>query len=198
MSKTKKISVNAFEKVMNETYIPEETFEWHGIEVTVKKTLSLEDMLEFVNSVVNTCFSDKKEYRPEAKDFAIKTCILEKYASFTMPKNIQLQYELIYCTDAVSTVVSHINHTQLQELMEAIDDRIEKRAQANIEALHMQMSQLCAAFENIRQQLETAFSGISNGEIKDVVNAISNSTFDEEKLVQAYMTHKTHDKATAE
>ena len=102
MAKTKKISVNAFQKVMKETYSPTYTFDWNGIEVTVNKTLSLKDMLEFVDDVVKSCFTEEtNRYLPEVKDFVIRVCILEKYANFTMPQNVENQYELVYCTDAV-------------------------------------------------------------------------------------------------
>ena len=37
MAKMKKISVNAFEKAMKDTYTPTETFDWNGIEVTALK-----------------------------------------------------------------------------------------------------------------------------------------------------------------
>lgn len=194
MAKTKKISVNAFENVMKETYTPTSTFDWHGVEVTVKKSLSLKEMLEFVDTVVKTCFtSDTNTYIPELKDFATKMCILEKYANFTMPSNVESRYALIYCTDAVETVLGYVNHQQFNEICVAIAKKVENLAQANIEAVNRQMNELYNAFDNLQTQMAGLFSGVNNEDIKAVAGALSGGLLDEEKLVSAYTKSKSGD-----
>ena len=188
MAKTKRVSVNAFEKVMKEVYTPTEVFNWHGIEVTVKKTLSLKEMLEFVDSVVKSCFAkDTNTYMPEIQDFATKVCILEKYANFTMPSNVESQYVLAYCTDAVECVLSRVNQEQFDEINYAICKKIENLAQANIEAVNRQMHELYGAFDNLQNQLASLFDGVNNDDIKAVTAALANGSLDEEKLVAAYV-----------
>lgn len=194
MAKVKKITINDFEKVMKETYTPTETFDWNGVEVTVKKTLSLKEALEFVDSVVKSCFTeDTNTYMPEIKDFAIKTCILEKYANFTMPSNIEYQYALIYSTDAVERVLSYVNTQQFNEICRAISDKIDNIAQANIEAINKQMNELYNAFSDLQTHLGGLFNGINNDDIRAVAGAIANGTLDEEKLVKAYIENKDSD-----
>lgn len=190
MAKIKKISVNAFEKAMKETYTPTETFDWNGIEVTVKKNLSLKEMLEFVDSVVKSCFTkDTNAYMPEIKDFATKVCVLEKYANFAMPRNAEAQYTLIYQTDAVERVLSYVNLQQFNEICDAIDKKVENLAQANIEAVNRQMDELYNAFDNLQSQLAGLFEGVNNDDIRAVAGALANGTLDEEKLVKAYTNH---------
>lgn len=187
MAKIKKISVNAFEKAMKETYTPTETFDWNGIEVTVKKNLSLKEMLEFVDSVVKSCFTkDTNAYMPEIKDFATKVSILEKYANFTMPSNVETQYALIYHTDAVERVLGYVNTQQFNEICIAITKKVENLAQANIEAVNRQMNELYNAFDNLQTRLAGLFEGVDNADIRAVAGALANGTFDEEKLVKAY------------
>lgn len=194
MAKMKKISVNAFEKAMKETYTPTETFDWNGIEVTVKKNLSLKEMLEFVDSVVKSCFTkDTNAYMPEIKDFATKVCILEKYANFTMPSNVETQYALIYYTDAVERVLGYVNPQQFNEICFAISKKVDNLAQANIEAMNKQMNELYNAFDNLQNQLIGLFDGVNNDDIRAVAGALANGTLDEEKLVKAY-THQTEGK----
>lgn len=190
MSKIKRISVNSFEKIMKDN-VMSETFDWHGIEVSVNKNLSLEEMLEFVDMVVKSCFTaDENKYMPELKDFAIKTCVLEKYANFTMPRDVKKQYALIYNTDAFEKVLEHINMKQFDEIYTAISEKITNIAQANIEAVNRQMNELYNAFDNLQTQLSDLFSGVNNDDMLSVINAVSNGGIDEGKLVEAYMNTK--------
>lgn len=187
MAKMKKISVNAFEKAMKDTYTPTEIFDWNGIEVTVKKNLSLKEMLEFVDSVVKSCFTkDTNAYMPEIKDFATKVCILEKYSNFTMPRNVETQYTLIYQTDAVECVLGYVNPQQFNEICVAIAKKVDNLAQANIESVNRQMNELYNAFDNLQNQLAGLFEGVNSDDIRAVAGALANGTLDEEKLVKAY------------
>ena len=188
MAKTKKISVNAFQKVMKETYSPTYTFDWNGIEVTVNKTLSLKDMLEFVDDVVKSCFTEEtNRYLPEVKDFVIRVCILEKYANFTMPQNVENQYELVYCTDAVQQVMKYINPEQYNSIITSIENKINNIAQANIEAINQQMNELFNSFDNLQNKLGGLFAGLNSDDITNLTKAIADGGLDNEKLVELYM-----------
>lgn len=187
----KKISITAFENIMKETYTPTKTVEWNGVEVTIKNTLSFKEVLAFVDSVTKSCFTaDQGAYLPEIKEFAIKCCILEMYGNFAMPSNVERKYDLVYCTDAISVVLEHINRSQLKEIVDAISDKIDNLAQANIEAVHRQMNEFYASFSNLQEQLSGIFDGIGAGEISKIAGAISGGQFDEAKLVQAYIDQK--------
>ncbi len=198
MAKIKKITVNAFEKVMKETYKPAETFDWNGVEVIVKKTLSLREMIEFVDTVVKSCFTETDGvYIPEVKDFILKVCVLEKYANFTMPRNLETQYDLIYNTDAYECVLNYVNAQQFGEICCAINAKIEHQTQANVEASHKQMNTLFDAFESLQEQLSGVFTGVGENDVRAVVDALSSGTLDEEKLVRAYANIKNESTETA-
>lgn len=188
MAKTnKRISVNAFERAMSNNYTPTETLMWNDIEITIKKTLSLKEMLTFVDRVVKSCFAnDSNSYMPEVEDFMRRVCVLEKYANFTMPSNLENQYALVYQTDAFDRVLEHINYEQYDEICFAITDKIRNLAQANIEALHTQINKLYNAFDGLQTQFADLFGNISSEDIRSVTNAIVKGGVDEEKLVEAY------------
>lgn len=188
MAKIKKISINAFDKVKAECYTPTKVIEWHGIEVTIKPTLSLVDMLEFVTSVTQSCFDlNDAKFMPEFKDAAIRASILEKYTNFTLPTNIEHQYELLYCTDAIDTVLQHVNHNQFNEMINAIDDKISHLAQSNIEAIHAQMTELYSAFGNLQKNFENIFAGINPDDLSGLLKSLNNEQITEEGIVKAYM-----------
>lgn len=188
MAKTKKISINAFDKIVKETYTPTATVEWHGQEIVIKYTLSFKEMMEFVDSVTKTCFTlSTNTYMPEVKDFAVKSNILEKYANFNLPNNLEHRYELIYSSDAIETVLNHINHQQFNEIMASIDAKIKNLAQSNIEAMNMQMNELYTAFANLQSQMEGMFAGVNPDNFNALISAFGNGGLDEEKLVDAYL-----------
>lgn len=188
MAKIKKISINAFDKVKSECYTPTKVVEWHGIEVIIKPTLSLVDMIEFTNNVTKSCFdTNDATFMPEFKDFAIKTCILEKYTNFTLPTNIEHQYELLYCTDVIDTVLQHVNYQQFNEIISSIEDKVAHIAQSNIEAIHAQMTELYSAFENLQKNFENLFSGMNPDDFKGLLKSFSNEQITEEGIIKAYM-----------
>lgn len=192
MAKAKAVSINAFDKIEKDTYKGTESFEWHGVEVVVKKTLSIKEVLEFVNDVVKTCFSaDDGSYIPEVKDFAVKSCILEKYANFSLPTNIEHKYDLIYHTDAIDEVLRRVNGQQFNEIIASINAKISHLASANIEAINKQMNELYTAFDNLQKQLETVFAGIDPSDLTKLVGALGDKGIDEEKIVKAYINQKT-------
>lgn len=187
MSKTKRISVNTLERVEKDTYTPYRTLDWHGTEVTITHTLSLKDMLEFVSGVVKSCFTVDNAYTPEIMDFAIKVSVLEKYANFTMPRNIEMQYDMVYHTDAVECVLEHINLMQYREICDSICLKVDNMAQANINAANQKLTEVCAAFDKLQSDIAKMFGGINPGDIKAITDAVANGAFDEHKLVNAYM-----------
>ncbi len=182
--KTKRITINAFEKVMKENFEPEVVFDWHGIEVTVQKVLTLNEMLGFVYDVAQSCFGyGSGVYEPGAKDFAIRTKVLEKYANFTMPASIELQYDLLYRTDAFTAVLNYIDSEQFRVIIDAIDEKIDYMKQANIFAFKKQVNSFTSALENFEKQMEQ----FSAEDVSGLINALSNSKIDEGKLVEAYI-----------
>lgn len=185
--KAKKISIASFDKIMKETYTPVQTIEWNGKEITIKHTLPFKEMLVFVDSVTKSCFvSDTGTYLPEVKVFAIKCCVLEMYANFTLPSNVEHRYELVYNTDAFDVVLQHINIKQFNEIIDAISEKVENIAQANIENINTQMQEVYSAFDNLQKQFNSIFAGVNAEDISNFMGAISNSGLDETKLVKAY------------
>lgn len=191
MEKTTKVDLKAFEEMVNKTDRPTHVVQWNGIEITVKHTLSLKEVMTFVDNVVKLCFTpDTGEYLPEVKDFAIKSCILEMYANFDLPQDASRRYELIYSSNIVDCIIGYVHGIQLSEIANAIDTKLANLAQANVEAVHRQMNDLYNAFENLQNQIAGIFSNVSEDDVTKLVEAISGSQFDEAKIVQAYMSQK--------
>lgn len=188
MPKIKKISINAMDKVIKDTYTPTTTIKWNDLEIIIKRVLTFTDVLEFVDNVTKTCFTrDTETYMPEVKDFAIKSNILEKYTNLTLPNNIEHRYEIIYHTDIIETVLNYINNQQFSEMTTSIDAKIKNLNQANIERINKQMSDLNTAFENLQDFIEKALNSINIDDASNLIDTILHENLDEAKLVEAYL-----------
>lgn len=188
--KTKRISAAAFDKIMRDTGTAVKNVEWNGIEITIRRTLSLKDMLTFVDSVTKSCFLDENNsYMPELKVFAIKCCVLELYANFALPANVERRYNLIYNTDAFDVVLQHINIKQLNEIIDAISDKTDNMAHENVEAMRKQIYDMYSSLNDLQKQLSDVFSDINAKDVSRFIGAVAEGRLDEEKLVQAYMKH---------
>lgn len=191
-NKIKKISVNALEKCVKEAVgEPIVTKEWRGININIKTRLGLVEMMTFVDGVAKTCFTDNDaRYTPEVRDFAIRCSVLEMYANFTLPNNVEKRYELAYGCDAYKTIMESIDMSQFDAMLRAIDDKVEHLAEANIEAVTRQVNELYASLSALEERLSTVFQGIDKETITQLVGAMTDGKLDEERLVHAYLETK--------
>jgi hypothetical protein len=188
--KEHRISVNALENIAEVQYPNVITEEWAGIEVTIKRALSLSEMVEFVADLVEACIDDKGEYSPEAYDFMSRVNVLTKYANFTMPADIKKQYALVYQTDAYEFVLGHINSSQFYDLCGAADMRINRELNMDVRSTRAMLSELVERFGDIANRLEESMSSVTAEDIKSMASAVGSGVVDEKKIVSAYIDTK--------
>ena len=191
MAKTeKKVSIALFDKIVKEHFQNEATIQWHEAEVRVKRTLSLKEMLSFVDEVVGSCFHDELGYMPEVKDFAIKSNILTRYANFSVPDNLEHRYQMVYGTDAVDAVCAVIDTTQLQEIVNSINDKIRFLCDSKANLIQERINAVLETMEEMSNSTKDIFGGLSQDDLKALMGAITEHGLSEEKLVGAYMEQK--------
>lgn len=189
--KTKKISINAFEGVVKDTYQPVAEIDWHGCELRIKRTLGLSEAMSFVDLCAGVCFGDDG-YKPEKLAFAIKTSVVSMYTNISLPENVEKQYDLIYQSDIIPTIMSRINREQYDEIIFAVNAKVRYLADSETAAFNRRIEELFSNLEGIEQRIGGVLSDFSGDDIKAVIKAVSNGV-DEEKLVQAYMANKNVD-----
>lgn len=188
---TNKVSVRAFEKVVKEVENKETTFEWNGLEITVRTTISFQDTLNFVSSVVNSCFDDNTgKYLPEIKTFMIKLFVLTYFTNISLPSNPENAHSFIYNTDIFDEVASRINKQQFHELCGAIDDKIDYLVNSRIEEIEQELVGLSNAIAEVQEKTANIFNGVTESDIQNIIGAITNGKLDEEKLMNAYFANK--------
>jgi len=189
--KIKRVSISALDDIVKQNYRPIKVVEWNGIEVAIKPTLSLEEMLRFADSVTKSCFDIVTgAYLPEAKNFAIRCNVMDTYANFSLPENNEHKYILAMCSGAFEMILDHINMAQYHELMNAINAKIDNQASANIQVMTMKFDEVVSAFENLQNKVGSLFENVTADDIKNLTNAMANNNFTDEGLVKAYMAHK--------
>lgn len=186
----KKVSIALFDKIAKAHFQNENVIQWHEAEVRVKRTLSLAEMLSFVDDVVGSCFHDQAGYMPEVKDFAIKSNILTRYANFSMPDNLEHRYQMVYGTDAVDTVCSAIDTVQLQEIVNSINSKIRFLCDSKANLIQERINSVLETMEEMRDNTKDIFGGLTQDDLKALMGAITEHGLSEEKIVEAYMEQK--------
>lgn len=187
MKEINKISAQKFEEAVNANVNNIVHGEFWGMEIEMRYTLSLPEVLEFVNELVETCFLDDGEFVPEIMDFTLKNNVLTRYANFELPMDLNKQYELIYLSGVAEYVMSKINQIQLREIVEAAKKKINFKCQNDIAGVRAQLAELTEYFENIGTQMEQMMSGVSGEDIEKLAQAMADGALSEEKIVSAYI-----------
>lgn len=187
--KESRISINKLESVLKENIVVVPMRGNEDVNIIIRRTLPLKDMMQFVENVVSSCVdAETASYTPEIKEFAIRSEILTTYANFNLPSNVEKQYELLYCTDVLCQVMEYINNKQLHEIEVAIDARIDHEVKMIETVLAAKTNEMMLRIEAMVDQFEAAFGGINSDDFNGVVKKLSEmSAMTEESIAKAVL-----------
>lgn len=162
-----------------------------NVNIMVKPILSATDMLMFSDYVVQVCFiGENNQYVPEMRDFAIKSAIVEKYSNINLPTDTEERCLILYKYDIVERILNVINIDQFNNLVESIDKKIANIIGENYNEISTKVDDLYRNMQDAINNISEAFQGISQEDLKSLIGAISNSTFDEQKVVKAVLDNR--------
>ena len=191
-----KIAYSEMEDMVNKVFNAEFTqLLPNNVECIVKNSLSLREMMTFVNDVVSSCFSiDTDEYLPEIKEFSIGCSMIEGYTNIELPEELSKKYELVY-SGVIQCIIEHIDKDQFKSMLRAIDQKIKYKIQTDSSALHNKMNKIVDELEEMSKNFEKIFGSIDSDTINKIATSIVNGDFDMDKLVSSYVGVKhTEDK----
>lgn len=170
-----RISVNKFEMALGEDNVVEEILSGtDDVKIQIKKIIALPEMISFVQEVVESCIDNETgEYLPEAYDFAIRVGVLTRYANFTMPANMEKQYMLVYGTGAFDQVLLHINNTQFNDIVRAIDKKIKFMLEVISSSAVTKINDVINKLGEIASAGEKAFEGVDADNMAKVIQGVS-------------------------
>jgi len=183
---SKKVSINAVDSVIREHFSSAISQDWHGVEINIRRTLPFKDMMSFVNEVVDSCFDKDSGYLPEVLDFALKSSVILRYTNVSLPDNLEHRYSVLYDSDLVELVYLSINTAQLDEMVAAINRKIDYLCETNISAVVRRADELVSSFEELQKSAKDLFDGVSREDITRLIGAIGDEGLREEKIVEAY------------
>ena len=187
--KAKKVTLESIREVLK-TVVNEETVSWNGLDIAVKKVLSLDEMNDFYHYVVLICCGeDTESFKPQLREVAIRLITVALYTNITMPKDINEAYDILYAPGLFEAIIEHIDGAQYCDIIDSIDDGIEYLANSNIEGIKKDLIQQVASFEDLESKLSDMFSDIDADSIKKMITTLGEGV-DERKLLEAFEANK--------
>lgn len=180
-----KITFDAFVEGLGEYYSPTTVVHWNGIDITVKKALSVEETMQFVHNVTDMCFSEDGEYHPEIMDFAIRCEIMTRYANFDLPNDISKRHWMVYASDVVEVIGSHINIEQFSQIRESILRKLSYMCNSDVVATRAKWDEVYTVIKRLEEQFTEMLGGISEENVKTAISAL-NDGVDPAAIAQAY------------
>lgn len=180
------ISIEKMDEIMNDYFPTFEVVDFHGEELTVQKRIPFALVCEMVKKVADACFDENGEFSPEIRDFALRLCCVEAYTNVRLPEdNVEHQYEIVGRSDLWSIMLRVIDSDQMDEICNAIQDRIDARLDANRAAFEREINKLTQALDEMGKQVTELFGSVSPEDLQALLGAIGEHGVDEEKIVQA-------------
>jgi len=184
----KNVSITKFDEAAKEIRMEKYADTWHGVEVTITPYLSLRNMVSFVDAVVDSCFQgEDKEYYPEVRDFAVRVAALDEYTNITIPSDNEHKCDMVYGTDIFEWVLDRINISQFNEMMRAIDIKIEHIMRVRYDNIRKDLETSVSRIEQMTDMIGGIMGDLNPDEIKKLLDAVSENQISEEKVVKAYM-----------
>lgn len=191
-----KVSITKWESMLRDNSVNVEIAGLDGVKMTIKHTLSLQESLQFVEDVVSGCIgSGDNQYTPEVRGFLIKSELLSMYTNFNIPTNLSKLYELIYRTDVIEQVMRHIDMDQFNEMLYAIDKRLEHEVRMIESRTAVKVDGVIERMNAMVNQFEEAFAdvdAIKVGQTMDSIRAISR--MGEDDIVDAILRLRDENK----
>jgi hypothetical protein len=193
MAKVKKISINAFEGVVKENFENTVTKEWFGIPVTITKTISFEDVVNFVAEVADNCFLGDGRYIPEAMHALINCGVVRHYTNINLPSSLSAAYELVMRSGIIDFVMPEINSDQYSDIIIAIRDKIEYACDTDVTEFRNSLLDMMASVTDLQEKTKELFGKISPDEIQTLLAAFGDDKAVENKVVDAYIERQKAD-----
>lgn len=181
---------HTFEDVMNAMFKNEEVIDWNGVSISVKRTIGLAESLDFVKSVVESCFDDAGVYMPELRDFAFRTNIIRKYTDIALPVEAEKQYALLYRTNLYGFIINAIDEGQISVICQAIDEKVVYECDTQMREIRARLDKMIESLGTVADSTMALFGGIGKEDIEKLAKAAVDGKPDEAAIVAAFLDQK--------
>ena len=190
MAKAKKISINAFEKVVKENFENVAIVDWHGLQITITRTISLQDVMSLVAEVTDNCFLSNGQYVPEVMNALLDCGVIERYTNINLPSNLSSRYELIMRSGILDVIMPYINANQYNDIVVAVRDKLDYACDTKTAEFENAVNKMAETMNQIQENAKGLFENVSADDIKTLVGAFSDERAIEERIVDEYIKKK--------
>ena len=100
--------------------------------------------------------------------------------------------------DAVHAVCAVIDTTQLQEIVNSINDKIRFLCDSKANLIQERINAVLETMEEMSNSTKDIFGGLSQNDLAALMSAITEHGLDEKKIVEAYLEQKTAERVAEE
>ena len=176
---SKKFTINTLMESIpevNKTDVKLEGEYFKDVVVQVRRTLPLEDAMNFVKDITATCIDDEQaEFMPELFDFAVRMYVVMYYANVDLSKDVKKAYRILYDTTLFEQVYAHVNTAQSTNLILSAEKRIEHWKNILSSSLAGKVSEMLRKMEDVMAGSEEMMVAIDGDEFKAAVARLSDS-----------------------
>ena len=176
---SKKFTINTLMESIpevNKTDVKLEGEYFKDVTVQVRRTLPLEDAMNFVKDITATCIDDEQaEFMPELFDFAVRMYVVMYYANVDLSKDVKKAYRILYDTTLFEQVYAHVNTAQSTNLILSAEKRIEHWKNILSSSLAGKVSEMLRKMEDVMAGSEVMMAAIDGDEFKAAVARLSDS-----------------------
>ena len=119
-----RLSINALDVFENTNEMVDQIVD--GFEFKVKKYLSCQEKVDFVNSVINTA-TVEGQYVPALFEYAWRVSVLYFFTNITLPKNQERVNDIVFGTKIYDSIkLMELGHYEFQYLKSACDEKLKR------------------------------------------------------------------------
>lgn len=197
--KQERIGIRAFDYVPNgsspcvdDEHTENVTDSANAVRLNIKYSIGAKKISEISQTVANSVFDeDTGDFIPEYVDFLINVQILEEYAYFRIPRDLEQVYRFIAETDVVDFVKSKINQEELGAIHNGVFRRLEYMKQIYLAEAQNGVARITSKLEEIADNIARNFKNVDVERLISVAEKISSTPKDalvkvnKDKIAQA-------------
>lgn len=178
MSNTKKISYKTLAAKLPEhpvTSVVLEGDNFDGMSIQVKYRLSLAEMNTLIHEIINTLIDIQTgEYNPEYATLVKRMLLLKHYAGIQIGKtDLGSAYRVLSETDLYVQAMQHVDGSQVDEVLDAVDARVAFLKEAIIATAGHKAVEMLAQMEQLMSSVENMSSSVDAEQISQLVSMLS-------------------------
>lgn len=191
----KKIAIKTWKEIVNRDVPAETKVDFYGADLIIKRRLSLEEMITFVNECVDPCFdNDEHRFNAEIKDFVVRSNTIKYYTNLTLPEDMAERYDML-CklwakANFTDTLYGNIDCNQYDGMIDAIESKIEEENLMNELLFTNKITNVITSIETLISSIGAAMSTVSEEDVAQLIKKLKDDGFNEEKLVEAVLEHE--------